>query len=248
MDLRIFDSEADLAAAAADLVASTARRAVEARTRCTLALSGGSTPRALYERLAAPPVRDELWWDSVEVFWGDERAVGPDHPDSNYRMARETLLEPLGLESARVHRMRGEAEELWQAAADYERELREAVADSAAGMPVFDLVLLGLGSDGHTASLFPGTTALRETDRAVVASEVPGIGGRLTLTFPALVEARALVVLVAGGSKAEALEAALHGPFDPERWPAQRLREAGDRVTWLVDRAAARRLSEAGPL
>jgi 6-phosphogluconolactonase len=236
---RLFDTEDALAAGAAREIAGLVRRAIDARSRCTVALSGGSTPRAMHEHLAAPPLADEVRWESVELFWGDERAVPPDHADSNYRMARETLLDPLGIDLARVHRMHGEAADLDEAARAYERELREVVADEAGGMPVLDVVLLGLGADAHTASLFPGTAVIGVCDQAVVAHHVPGVGSRLTLTFPVLLAARAIVVLVAGASKSGALEAVLRGPLDAERWPAQRLREAGERVTWMVDREAA---------
>jgi 6-phosphogluconolactonase len=245
MNVRVFENEAELAAAAAAAVAEVVRRAVAARSRCTLALSGGSTPRLLHRHLAAASVADDVAWDRVDVFWGDERAVPPDHPESNYGMARETLLDPLGIAPSRVHRMRGESADLEQAAREYERDLREAVSDEAGGMPVLDLVLLGLGTDAHTASLFPGTAALEVTDRAVVSQVVPRVGGRLTLTFPVLLVARAVLVLVAGEAKATALRAALRAEPDPRRWPAQRLREAGERVTWCVDRTAAARLDGA---
>jgi 6-phosphogluconolactonase len=181
---QLFDTEDALAAGAAREIAGLVRRAVDARSRCTVALSGGSTPRAMHEHLAAPPLADEVRWESVELFWGDERAVPPDHVDSNYRMARETLLDPLGIDPARVHRMHGDAADLDEAARAYERELREVVADEAGGMPVLDVVLLGLGADAHTASLFPATAVVGVCDQAVVAHHVPGVGSRLTLTFP----------------------------------------------------------------
>jgi 6-phosphogluconolactonase len=240
MHVHVVDEER-LATAAADRVATIASEAVARRNVCAVALSGGSTPRALYGRLAAPPHRNAPWWPRVDLFWSDERAVPPDHAESNYRMAREVLIDPLSLVAARVHRMRGEAADSAQAADQYEQQLRSVVADRSDGMPVLDLVLLGLGADGHTASLFPRSPALQVADRAVTTADEAGIGRRLTLTFPALLAARAILVLVSGSAKAPAVAATLHGALDPDRWPAQRLREGGARVVWLLDRAAAPR-------
>jgi 6-phosphogluconolactonase len=241
MHVHVFDGDDSLAAAAADRVAAIVSETVARRNGCAMVLSGGSTPRALYGRLARPPHRYAPWWQRVDLFWSDERAVPPDHAESNYRMARETLIDPLSLAEARVHRMRGEAADLGRAADQYEQELRSVVIDSSGGMPVLDLVLLGLGTDGHTASLFPGSPALHVADRAVTVTDVPGIGRRLTLTFPALLAARAILVLVSGSAKAPAVDATFHAALDPDRWPAQRLREGGTRVVWLLDRAVAPR-------
>jgi 6-phosphogluconolactonase len=241
MHVYVFDDDEGLAAAAADHVAAIASDAVAHRGGCAMALSGGSTPRALYSRLVRPPHRDAPWWQGVDLFWSDERTVPPDHAESNYRMARETLIDPLSLSPARVHRMRGEAADPGQAADEYEQELERVVTSRSSGMPVLDLVLLGLGADGHTASLFPGCPALHVADRAVIATDVPGVGWRLTLTFPALLAARAILMLVSGSAKAPAVDATLHAALDPDRWPAQRLRDGGTRVVWLLDRASASR-------
>jgi len=200
-----------------------------------IALAGGDTPRRTYERLAADASVD---WPRVEFFWGDERAVPPDHPDSNFRMADRALLRPLGIDPRRIHRMAAERDDLAAAARDYEAELAK-VCGEPGGPPRLDLVLLGMGADGHTASLFPRTSALSESRRWVVANEVPQLATRrLTITFPLIEHARSVIVLVAGESKAPALAQVLQGPPDRERLPSQRLRALAS-VEWLVDTAAA---------
>ena len=236
MRARVLPDLDALSDAAAREIAGAAQRAIDLRERFLVALAGGRTPTRTYESLALAPLKDEVDWGSVEFFWSDERAVPPDHPDSNYGMARRTLLTPLGVDDVRVHRMPGEAPDLDRAAREYESELVRC----AGARPVLDLVLLGVGADGHTASLFPGTDALAETSRWVVATAKPGsAAGRLTLTFPAILAARQIMVLVTGIDKAEVLQLAMEGgPF--AGLPAQRLQEAGSRVAWFVDADAAR--------
>ena len=228
-----------LSHAAADDLAKIVRAAVAARGRCTLALSGGSTPKRLFTLLAA---RGDaaLPWGSVDLWWGDERTVPPDHPDSNYRMARELLIDPLGLAASHVHRMAGERPDHDAAALDYERALVAALGTP----PVFDYMLQGMGPDGHTASLFPGSPALDETARWVVANPVTsplvhGTTTRLTLTAPAINAARHVRFLVAGADKAAALVQVLEGPRDPHRYPSQLIAPASGDLVWLVDDAAA---------
>jgi 6-phosphogluconolactonase len=237
-----------LSRAAADELIELARAAIAARGRFHVALSGGSTPKRLLQLLAARP--GDLAWDRVELWWGDERCVPPDHADSNYGMARAALLDPLrplgalGLDEARVHRIHGELDP-GGAARAYEDELRAALGDP----PVLDCALLGMGPDGHTASLFPDSPAIGETRRWVVANPVVsplvpgGAATRITLTAPALDRARHVRFLVAGADKAGALAAVLEGPREPRRYPAQ-LIEAAD-VAWLVDAAAAAQLGGA---
>jgi 6-phosphogluconolactonase len=203
---------------------------------CTIALSGGSTPKRLFELLAARG-RDALPWDDIELWWGDERCVPPDHADSNYRMAREALIDPLGL--TRVHRMPAEQPD---AAVAYERDLVAALGTP----PVIDYMMLGMGSDGHTASLFPFSPGLDERKRWVIANSVDsplthGKTTRITLTVPAILAARNIRFLVAGSDKAEALHAVLEGPRDTHRYPSQLIAE---HATWLVDRAAASRVRD----
>jgi 6-phosphogluconolactonase len=229
-----------LARVAADRVRVLAADAITARGRCRLALAGGSTPRALYAHLAA--TRD-VDWARIDIFFGDERAVPPDDPQSNFRMARETLFAPAGVPPENVRRMRGEDPDLDAAARDYEAALGSV--DEAAPL---DLALLGLGADGHTASLFPGTTAPGERHRLCVAVEVPSLATRrLTLTTAVLQAARDVLFLVAGTDKAETLRAVLGPTLDFARWPSQAiLRRARPRPALLFcDRAAAARLPAA---
>ncbi len=233
-------SSAELAQAVAAHVAATCTAAVEARGRATLVLAGGATPRATYHVLAGDGFRAQVPWSHTDVFWGDERHVPPAHPDSNFRMADEALLRQVPLDPGRVHRVRGEWPEPAEAAARYEEEIRAACGLGAGEAPVFDLVLLGMGPDGHVASLFPGSPALGEPARLVVAPWVPHLGAhRITMTWRALLSARAIAVLVAGASKAAVLREAIEGPADAARLPAHALRDATGAVTWFADADAA---------
>ncbi len=239
----VLDTPDAVARAGAEGFVRCAREAVAARGRFVVALSGGSTPRALHRLLAAEPLRGQVPWERTEVFWGDERCVPPDHPDSNYRMARETLLDAVPIPPARVHRMAGEHPDPAAAAAAYEAEVARVLGGTpGAPPPVFDLIFLGMGPDGHTASLFPGTAALAERTRWVVANHVPtapgGVAHRLTVTYPLLNRAARVIFLVAGPDKAAALRDVLEGPLDPQRLPAQAVRPATGDLVWLVDRAA----------
>lgn len=217
-------------------------KSVADRGRFSVALSGGSTPGALYRRLAEEPQWGQIPWGQVHVFWGDERCVPPDHPESNFQLAEETLLSHVSIPLDNVHRMRGElgAE---AAAQSYAVELH---AFFGAPWPRFDLVLLGMGNDGHTASLFPDSVTLHETERPVVAvtahyQDRPA--QRVTLTLPAINAARRVLFLITGAGKAETLRAVLEGPEGP--YPAQRIHPASGQLTWLVDAAAASRLARA---
>lgn len=233
--LRVLDSPAELAREAAVEVVELLGAALRERGRARLVLAGGSTPRALYRELAAEPLRSRLDWTRVECFFGDERCVPPEDERSNYRMARESLLLPLGLEEARVHRMRGELGAL-AGAHDYERQLDASFGAQPAR---FDLVLLGLGADGHTASLFPGDAALAERELRVAPARAPvEPRQRITLTLPVLCAARALLFLVSGADKAAALARVLSEEGrDP--LPAASVRPARGELRWRVDRAAA---------
>jgi 6-phosphogluconolactonase len=225
----------ELAATAAQRVVAASQAAIAERGRFALVLAGGDTPRMLYERLAAAP-EGAIDWARTTLFFGDERAVPPDHPESNYRMARESLLAPSAIPAEQVHRIMGEAAPQ-AAAAQYEAVLREQFTGD---WPDFDLVLLGLGDDGHTASLFPGTAALDVTDRWVTANHVPALDAwRITLTLPALNQARELLFLVSGAGKAAALAAVLAPGSD---LPAARVQPVQGRVTWCIDADAARHL------
>ena len=212
--------------------------------RFVVALSGGSTPKRLYALLATAAYAGRVDWSRVHVFWGDERCVPPDDPASNYRMAREALLSRVPVPEGNVHRMRGE-DDPGSAAAAYERELREIFV-TPDGPPAcipgrrFDLVLLGMGDNGHTASLFPGTPAVREAERWVLAQYVEAVSmWRVTLT-PVVINAAAEVTfLVSGGDKAEMLRRVLKGPHVPDALPAQAIAPGHGRLRWLVDAAAA---------
>ncbi len=240
--IRVLPDPAALAHAAARHVVETGQAAIDARGAFSIALSGGSTPRELHRLVASPPLRDQLDWRRVHVFFGDERCVPPDHPDSNYRMAYETLLSHVPVPSEQIHRMKGELPP-YEAALDYEQQLRDYFRDDP---PRLDLILLGMGDNGHTASLFPGLKAVHEQERWVVAEYVAEVGmWRLTLTPLVLNLGRDVLFLVAGAGKASMLKQVLEGPFEPERRPAQIVRPSPGKVAWMIDAAAAASLSPA---
>jgi 6-phosphogluconolactonase len=242
--IRVFADVQALSEAAAQEWVRCAGEAVAARGRFTIALSGGSTPKRLYQLLTKEPFRSQLDWGRIEIFWGDERCVPPDHPDSNYRMTREAMLDHLPIPAEHIHRMEAERSDLDAAARDYQDVLARVFYGKSTGPepPALDLVLLGMGPDGHTASLFPHTDALRETLRWVVPNHVPQLNtDRLTMTRPILNRAREVLFLVAGADKAERLTEVLAGPADPDRLPSQSIQPSGQLV-WFIDRAAAARL------
>ncbi len=242
------DNLETLAQRAARRFYEAAERAVAdpQRGRFLVALSGGSTPRALHQALVAH-YRDLIPWERVQVFWGDERCVPPDHAESNYRMARETLLEHVPLPAANIHRMPGERTDYDAAAADYEAEIRQVFGMPPDVLLRFDLILLGMGPDGHTASLFPGTAALHEKSRLVVANRgTKPPPQRLTFTYPLINSARQIMFLVAGSDKAEALRDVLSGQATIEERPAVGVRPAEGEVCWMVDREAMRLVDEDG--
>ncbi len=243
MEIEVALNLADLARRAAEYFIRLTDQAITMRGRFTIALSGGSTPRALYTLLASDPYREQIRWPAVHVFWGDERCVPPDHPDSNYRLAQETLLSQVPIPGENIHRMAGEKPPE-QAAEEYEALLRAFFHLKPGEPPRFDMVLLGLGADGHTASLFPGTPVLREKGRLVAALFVEKLNAyRLTLTPPVLNYAADVIFLVEGAAKAGVLHDVLQGEYDPDRLPAQLVQPADSTLIWLIDRAAASRLN-----
>lgn len=244
-ELRIFPDLETLSRAGAEEFSAMARAAVAGRGRFTVALAGGSTPSRLYLMLGEPPHLDEIPWSRVEIFWGDERCVPPHHPDSNYGGARVSLLDKVDIPPERVHRMRGELPDRTEAARDYAREMAAVFAVPVDGPPpALDLVLLGMGADGHMASLFPWSAALAERRSWVMRNVLPAGGAeRLTLTVPVLNRAREIRVLVAGADKAATVAAVIEGPRDPGRLPAQLLEPEAGRLVWLLDRAASAALS-----
>lgn len=245
--IRVLEDLPALAEAAAEEIARRAEDAIATRGRFTIALSGGSTPKPAYARLAEDPWRDRIDWSRVHVFWGDDRHVPPDHPDSNFAMAHDALLSKVPLPADNIHRMRAEKPDAARAADEYEWTLRSAFNLDEGQWPRFDLVLMGIGEDAHTASLFPGSDAVRERSRLVIAPWVGSLATfRITLTLPVFNRAACALFLVSGEEKAEALRNVLEGDLQPDRFPAQGVRpESGDLV-WLVDRAAARLLRSAG--
>ena len=230
-EIRVHNDPDAVAAAAARAIARTAAGAVRRRDRFTLVLSGGETPLATYRLLAA---RRDVDWARADVFFGDERAVPPDDAASNYHAAQETLLAHAARAGARIHRMHAEAGDLDAAAAAYESKLRAVLGKR----PHFDIVLLGLGADGHVASLFPAHAALVERRLWVVATPAPHIAPRLTLTFPAFAAARHVFFLVVGAGKSTMLRRVLDGARDIMLLPAQGIAPRRGRVVWFVDRAA----------
>ena len=227
--------------AAAQFIAS-ANAAIVRSGRFTVALSGGSTPKALYALLASPAYRDRIDWSRAHLFWGDERCVPPDHPESNFRMVREALLSKIQIPGENIHRMAGEKEPN-EAAADYESELRNFFALGPGHLPRFDLILLGLGEDGHTASLFPGTTALSEQERLVAAPYVEKFKThRLTLTLSVINAAAQVTFLVTGESKSTIVKKILGSEPYSRTYPAVKVTPADGHLTWLLTQDAAGRI------
>ncbi len=237
----VFETPEQVALAAAERFVEHAQTSIHDHGLFTVALSGGKTPRRMYELLATGAFKARLEWSAVHLFFGDERMVPPDHSESNYRLARESLISHVPIPPDNVHQMNGAGEAVTNARL-YEVELRSFF--SGAERPRFDLVLLGLGKDGHTASLFPGTNALSERHAWVVANWIEEFQSyRLTLTAPAINAAARVEFLVTGADKAQALAAVLEGPSDPEHLPAQLIKPQSGSVSWLVDTQAASKLS-----
>jgi 6-phosphogluconolactonase len=231
---------AELARYAGARVAAIVSAVPEGRD-VAIALSGGNTPKALYELLSTDPACRLIGWERVNFFFGDERLAPADSSESNYRMANEALLRPLGIDDARIFRWRTELEDPELIASDYENQLDSYFH----GLPKFDLFLLGLGDDGHTASLFPKTAALAESERFAVPNRVPKLDAwRLTLTFPVINNSSNIVFLVSGSAKAAVLKDVLEGPFDPDSFPAQMVQPFDGDLLWLADRDAAERLNK----
>jgi len=243
VEIRTLTTPQELFAAAAEEVVRAANEAVSQRGRLTIALAGGSTPKSLYNLLATN-ARTALPWDRMFFFWGDERHVPPTDPDSNYRMADETMLSKIPVAAANVYRMKTENPDAAAVAEDYEQTLRKFFQVEPGQVPTFDLILLGMGPDGHTASLFPHTAALQEKSRLVLANWVEKMKTyRITLTLPVLNAGGCVIFLVSGTDKATALHAVLEEDVPGEQYPAKLVRPRQGKLIWLVDRAAASTLS-----
>lgn len=238
-EIRVLTTPQELFEAAAEEVVHDANEAVQQRGRFTIALSGGSTPKNLFNLLATN-ARNTFPWEKTFFFWSDERHVAPTDPDSNYRMANEVMLSKVPVPPQNVFRVRAENPDAAAAASEYEKLLQKAFQVESGAVPVFDLILLGMGPDGHTASLFPGTAALQEKSRLVVANWVEKLKThRLTFTLPVLDAARCVAFLVSGVDKAPALKAVLEENVPGEQFPAKQVRPANGRLIWFLDRAAA---------
>jgi 6-phosphogluconolactonase len=241
---RVLPTAAATAHAAAQLFTDAAVKAVQARGLVRIAISGGTTPKAMFALLADPaqPFLKQVPWDKLDLYWVDERCVPPDNAESNYRMTNETLLSKVPLAAERIHRMEGELEpEI--AAARYESTIRNTFKLEGAETPTFDLILLGMGDDGHTASLFPHTEALNEMSHIVVPNHVPQKDTwRITLTWPVINQGREVAFLIEGAAKAQVLHDVLLGPYQPETYPSQIIRPASGQLTLLLDAAAAAKL------
>jgi 6-phosphogluconolactonase len=243
VEIRVLTTPQELFEAAAEEVLHAAKDAVEQRGRFTIALSGGSTPKSLFNLLATN-ARTVLPWDRTFFFWGDERHVPPTDPDSNYRMAEETMLSKIPVAAGNVFRIPTENPDAAAAAEAYEQTLRKFFQLGPAEFPVFDLVLLGMGPDGHTASLFPGSAGLHEKARLVIANWVDKMKtSRLTLTLPVLNAARCVAFLVSGTDKAAVLKTVLEEDAPAEQDPSKLIRPNNGKLIWLVDRAAASALT-----
>jgi len=235
-----------LALRAADLLALAAQEAAAARGRFAVALSGGETPRVLYRMIARQQFSQKIPWRRVQLYWGDERCVPPDDAASNYGMAHDAFLKHVPIADANVHRILGEQPPP-QAALAYEKELRAlaALERPKSELPVFDLVLLGLGGDGHTASLFPRSDALEVEERFAVATQAPDGSPRITVTYPVINAARRVWFLVSGAKKAGMVAEVMEGLMVPSAVPAQGVRPVHGQLTWLLDEAAAAELDPA---
>jgi 6-phosphogluconolactonase len=239
-NVQIFPDLEAISHEAASLFVNASRNSIATRKKLAVAISGGSTPRGLYTLLSSSPYRDQVDWGKVHFFWVDERCVPKENEASNFKVAFDGLLSKVPIPDGNIHRIKGE-EDPEKAARDYEADIRKFFG--ASGLPVFDLILLGMGEDGHTASLFPGSKSLEETARLAVPVylEKP-YGNRITLTLPVLNNAAQILFLVAGSSKARVLSEILSDKEKKREYPAGRIRPVQGKVIWLIDREAAGRV------
>jgi 6-phosphogluconolactonase len=244
-EVRILPDGAAIARRAAQEFVQSGAAAVRERGAFAVALAGGSTPKALYNLLVTDPaLRSQVPWNKIHLFFGDERHVDPEHPDSNFRMASETMISKAPLNASQVTRIKGEYPDTEQAAREYEQAIQSYFTLKAGEHPRFDLLFVGMGNDGHTLSLFPGTKALHADGRIVVRNWVGKLyTERITLTAPAACNAALIIFMVTGADKAPALKAVLEGPFEPEQLPSQLLQPKNGKLLWLVDAAAGNMLA-----
>ena len=244
-EVRILPDGAAIARRAAQEFVQAATAAVREKGAFAVALAGGSTPKVLYHLLVTDPaLRSQVPWDKIHLFFGDERHVGPEHPDSNFRMASEAMISKAPVNASQVSRIKGEYPDAEQAAREYEQEIQSYFKLKAGELPRFDLMFVGMGNEGHTLSLFPGTKALHADGRMVVRNWVGKFyTDRITLTAPAACNAARIIFMVTGADKAPALKAVLEGPFEPEQLPSQLLQPKNGKLLWLVDAGAGRMLA-----
>jgi 6-phosphogluconolactonase len=243
--IRIFPDVAAIAQYAANIFVNAAKQAVKERGVFRVAMAGGSTPKTLYALLVSEPFRSQLSFDKMQLFFGDDRHVPPDHPDSNYRMVSENFVSKTPIRPEQVFRMKTELQDTEKAALEYEQTLKTQFALKPGELPRFDLMMLGMGNEGHTLSLFPATTALRDNGRLVVRTWVGKLyTERITCTAPVANNSAAILFMIAGADKAPALKAVLEGPYEPDQLPTQYIKPANGKLIFLVDSAAGGILSK----
>jgi 6-phosphogluconolactonase len=243
MQIAIYPDTNTLSHEAAQYVVRLANESIVMHGRFTIALSGGSTPRTLYSLLGSTPYRDQIDWTKVEIFWSDERCVSPDDPESNFHLAQQVLLNSIPISERQIHRMPADQADRNAASQSYTEEMRRTFGTN--GIPNFDLLQLGMGPEGHTASLFPHQPSLGERQRLVMPVSVPKPPpDRLTFTPPLLNAAHHILFLVTGDEKADAVHAVLEGDYQPEEYPAQIVRPTNGDVTWMLDTRAAAKLQK----
>lgn len=244
-EVQIFDSPSSVAEAGALHFIRICNASVKASDKFSVVLSGGSTPKGMLSLLATDAYRKQVDWGKCHFFWGDERSVPPTHSDSNFKMAKDSLLDLVPAIPTQIHRMEAEKNDINQAAQEYQDKITTFFKIPANGHPPkFDLLFLGMGPDGHTASLFPGTTALKEKDRWVVPNFVPKFNtNRMTLTYPIINQAKNVIFLVAGKDKVPALKEVLQGKPDLDTYPSQGIKPEQGKLLWLLDKEAASGLS-----
>ena len=240
---KIYDDLDQLSMAVGQEIADLSNAANQKGRPFSIALSGGSTPKRLYEKLAQPPLVDTISWGGVKIFFGDERSVPPDDTQSNFLMAKTALFDQLPIPSENIHRIQGELKDHHQAATLYQEALSESLDRNEQGIPIFDLVLLGIGTDGHIASLFPGTPLLSETKKYVGAVYVPKLHTwRLSITYPVINNAKNIFILAAGEDKQSILKNVLSNGHQEPIYPVQRIQPRGQ-LTWYLDKKAAAQLT-----
>lgn len=239
LEINVSNNQEEIFTKSADIFVALASESIALRGQFTVALSGGSTPKGMYSLLASDSYKDKVDWSKVQMFWGDERSVPPDNDQSNYRMANEAMISKLPIPAENIHRMKAESEDIELAAKDYESVIKRVLGNADGEQPIFDLILLGMGDDGHTASLFPGTKALAESQRIVVVNWVEKFKtNRMTFTAPAINNARNVVFMAAGANKYQPLKEILSGERNPDLYPSQLIKPTDGKLVWLVDNAA----------